>query len=466
MKSQILTRRQILRGTGVALALPWMETFAPRTARAQAATAKKRFVALYFPNGTAAFWKPTGNGSGENWKLSPILEPFAPIKQHVAVLGNISNYSPFGGHAEPSHSNCGASTWTCVKPTAGNNSISIDQVIANGLAGKTPLHSLQVGLSTLDSSPDGLPPQHSRSMSWKSPTEPLYKIVNPQAAFDRLMAGGTVGGPNTNLPTDPSAMRRRALNKSALDFIRGSASDLQKRLSSSDVKKLDQFLTSVRELEGRVGAPEMQVGMPVSCQAPARPSDAYAVGNVPAGYSRQVHADLMNDLVAVALQCDITRSVNFMLDDARSDFVYNFLKERTFTAAGSTPGNANVGSYHGLQHAGETNNGFATIGHWMVAQTTKLAQKLMAVQEGAAGSILDNTVMVLASGMKGGNHDSRDIPIAIVGSGGKVLKTDIFHNFPSDMRLVDVHKTYLERVFGITAPFGTPAGTLMPALLA
>ncbi|HEY0713535.1 MAG TPA: DUF1552 domain-containing protein, partial [Polyangia bacterium] len=284
MKSHSWTRRQVLRGTGIALALPWMETFAPSTARAQAAGAKKRFIAMYFPNGTAAFWKPTGNGSGENWKLSPILEPFAPIKQHVSVLGNISNYSPFGGHVEPSHSNCGASTWTCVKPSGGNNSISIDQIIANNLAGKTPLHSLQIGLSTLDSSPDGLPAQHSRSMAWKSATEPLYKIVNPQAAFDRLMTGA--GGPNTNTPNDPMATRRRALNKSALDFVRTSVSDLQKRLATSDVKKLDQFLTSVRELEQRVGAPEMQVGGPLSCQAPERPKDAYAVGNVPSGYSR------------------------------------------------------------------------------------------------------------------------------------------------------------------------------------
>ena len=174
----------------------------------------------------------------------------------------------------------------------------------------------------------------------------------------------------------------------------------------------------------------------------------------------------MIDLAAMAIQCDITRSINFMWDDARSDYVYNFLKERTFTDTGSTPGTAPVGSYHGLQHAGERNSGFATIGYWVAEQTTKLAQKLLAMQEGAAGSVLDNTVMTLASGMKGGNHDARDIPIVLIGSGGKVLKTDIFHNFASDMRLVDVHKTYLERVFGVTTPFGTPAGAVLPALVA
>ena len=99
-------------------------------------------------------------------------------------------------------------------------------------------------------------------------------------------------------------------------------------------------------------------------QAARAAAQTYGVGNAPAGYNRGAHATLMIDLVVMALQCDITRVVSFMLDDARSDFVYDFITERKFTATGSTPGTAPVGGYHGLQHAGETNNGFATIGWW------------------------------------------------------------------------------------------------------
>ena len=462
MTEKSFTRRAVLKGLGVALALPWLETFAPRTARAQQAAAKKRYVALYFPNGTADFWHPSG--SGDTWTLSPILEPLQPVKQYVSVLGNVSNYAPFGGHVEPSHSNLGASTWTCTKPNGAgnaNNGISIDQVIANQIGTGNLLPSLQVGLSTLDSYTDGLPGQHSRSISWKSASEPLYKTVNPQAVFDQLVAGA----PATN---DADAARRRALKKSVLDYVLESTAALQKKLSASDRAKLDQFLTSTRSLETRVADSAMQVS--AGCVTGTRPPESYTVGNVPAGYDRGKHASLMIDLVVMAIRCDITRVVSFMLDDARSDFVYDFINERKFTDTGSTEGTTPVAGYHGLQHAGNRNNGFATIGWWNAQRAAELASKLMAITEGDAGNALDNTVITFASGMHGGNHDAGDIPLALIGGGGKtaqgtVLKTNQYFAFPSEQRLADVHLTILQKVFGSPNPsFGASAG-IIPTLL-
>src|SRR5262249_6019569 len=105
MISKNCSRRQLLKGTGVALGLPWLETLAPRTAAAAVATTPRRYIGMYFPNGTANFWKPTGVGA--TWTMSPILEPLTPNKAQVTVLGNVQNYSPFGGHIEPSHGhNC------------------------------------------------------------------------------------------------------------------------------------------------------------------------------------------------------------------------------------------------------------------------------------------------------------------------------------------------------------------------
>jgi hypothetical protein len=459
----------MLKGLGVALALPWLETFAPRTARAQSAGAIKRYVALYFPNGTAEFWRPSAAGSGDAWQLSPILEPLAPVKQYVSVLSNVSNYAPFGGHVEPSHSNCGASTWTCVKPGGdgkANNGISVDQVIANRIGTGTVLPSIQIGLSTLDSSTDGLPGQHSRSMAWKSATEPLYKTVNPQAVFDRLVSG--IPATNGSMP-DPAAERRRALRKSALDYVLESAGDLQKKLSTSDRARVDQFLTSVRNLEKRVAVPSMQVTS-ANCSPISRPPESYGVGNVPQGYSRETHAGLMIDLVVMAFRCNITRVVSFMLDDARSDFVYDFLTERKFTDTGSTAGTAKVAGYHGLQHAGDRNNGFATIGWWNAQKAAQLASKLMAIEEGDAGNALDNTVITFASGMHGGNHDAQNLPIALIGGGGRtaqgtVLKTNQHFAFANEHRLADVHLTMIQKVFGgPDASFGASAG-IIPDLL-
>src|SRR6185503_20058795 len=152
MVSRNWTRRQVLKGAGLALSVPWLETFAPRTAKAQAAAARKRYMTMYFPNGTADFWRSPTTGSG--WMPSPILAPVMPVKQYVLALSNVSNTGPFGAtnnvNPEPSHSNLGASTFSGVRASGQNNGITVDQVIANHLmsspATTTKLHSLQVGL--------------------------------------------------------------------------------------------------------------------------------------------------------------------------------------------------------------------------------------------------------------------------------------------------------------------------------
>ena len=462
------SRRTLLQGTGVALALPWLESLAPRPLRAQAA-ARTRYIALYFPNGTAQFWKPRGEGAAGAWQLSPILEPLAPSKSYLSVLSNVANYSPFGGHVEPSHSNLGASTWTCIRPGGeGNeeNAISTDQVIANKIGSATTLASLQVGLSTLDSSTDGLPGQHSRSMAWKSATEPLYKQVNPQAVFDRLTSGTL--GPGMPMD-DAAAMRRRMLKKSVLDYVLDNAESVQKKLGASDRQK-PRPVPRTRSAARESASPDLQhAGRRRAASDFAR---RLPIGrrNTPGDYNRGSHATLMTDLVVMALQCDITRVVSYMLDDARSDFVYDFIKEREFTDDGSAPKDNNVGGYHGLQHAGDRSNGFATIGWWMASQANDIASKLAAIDDGDGANVLDNTVITFCSGMNGGNHDAGNIPIALIGGGGKtasgtVLKRDQHFAFGTEQALADVHLTVLNHCFGCDLDsFGASEGEL-PDLL-
>jgi hypothetical protein len=467
MNAKGWTRRNILKGTGVALSLPWLETLAPRRAEAAAAP-KKRYIPVYFPNGTADFWKPSGGGA--TWTLSAILEPLLPMKSKLTVVQGIGNYSPFGGHIEPSHGHNCASAFTGTKANgtgSANNSISVDQVIANQLVAAnggqlpTPLHSIQLGLSTLDSSPDGLPGQHSRSISWSDAATPLYKIVSPQAAFDRLVGtGAAMPSQMANAMPDPAAERRRLLRKSALDYVIQDSTTLQTRLSTGDKGRLDKFLTSVRNLETRVADPSMALSGGGNCKNMARPSLTAAVGNTPPDYNRGTHATLMIDLTVMALQCDITRVVSFMLDDARSDYVYNFITMRNFQGGGGTSvaGTGPVGGYHGLQHAGNTNDGFATIGWWNSQRVNELASKLDGIMDGA-GTILDSTVICYMCGMHGGNHDGQDLPIALVGGGGGVLKQNQYLN-GGGKNLADLHLTIINKVFGATlAKFGTPMGS-------
>jgi hypothetical protein len=478
MSGKNWTRRQVLKGAGVALSLPVLETFGPQTHKALAADAasKTRYISMYFANGTADLWTPTGLGA--NWVPSPILEPITKNKQYCTVLGNIGNYSPWAGHIEPSHGHNCASAYTGVRangPGLANNGISIDQAIANQLitnnGGKQPttVHSLQLGLTTLESSPDGIPGPHSRSISWKAADQPLGKVVSPQRAFEIMVGGGVTATPGMT-GVDPAAEKRRALNKSALDYVLASSDTLKKRLSTSDRSKLDFFMTSVRSLEQRVNAPTMPVTLS-GCTPLAKPTQAYGVGAVPAGYNRGAHATLMIDLTVMAIQCDITRVITYMLDDARSDFVYNFLNERTFTATGSTEGTRPVGGYHNLQHAGSKNNGFATIGYWNVQQVNDLVTKLAMISDGAGGNVMNNTVVQFMSGMHGDNHDSQKLPICLIGSAGGVLKAGQYINFPTVQNLQDVHLTLLTKVFGSKAtswgaPMGAYTSGIIPDLLA
>lgn len=465
MNGKTWTRRQILKGaSGVAISLPFLETLAPR--KAHAAGAVKRYINVYFPNGTAPYWKPTGGGA--NWTLSPILQPLEPFKSKTMVISNIGNYSPFGGHVEPSHGhNCAAAfTGTKANGQGNNNSaISVDQVIANQMAKDnggtppTPLHSLQLGLSTKIASFDGLPGAHSRSISWKSESEPLYNIVSPQGAFDRLTGAGA-GMPSMmgNMTTDPLAERRRLLRKSALDYIVESSTSLKTRLSRSDQGRIDKFLTSVKALETRVQNPSMPGGGAVggSCKSLTRPGYTASVDAVPANYNRGEHASLMIDLMVMAIQCDTTRVVSFMLDDARSEWVYSFLPKRSFTATGSTPGTGPVGNYHGAQH-GDAQE-FATIIHWNAQKVNEMATKLDALKESDGKSVLDSSLIMMMSGMNGGNHDGLDLPIAMVGSGGGVLRQNQYLN-GGGKNLADLHLTIINKVYGGTlSAFGKPMG--------
>lgn len=470
-KPQPISRRAVLRGAGVCLALPFLESVAPRSrAQAQSAAAK-RLVVAYFPNGAAAaYWPASGKGSGDSWKLSPILQPLAPLKSKLIAYANLENYSSMQTNksVQPSHSRFCGSFLTCddsdrirkqlnVKVA---NGVSLDQLIAQNMA--TPLRSLEVGLSTLNSNEDGRDPSLSRSIAWATQTQPLYKEVNPQAVFDRLVASGAHSTGSQPASMDTSAAdRRRALKQSALDFVLESATSLSKQLGREDKPKLDHFLSSVRDLEQRAAAVSGMLtggeGGSSMCQVGARPPVAYAVGTT-TGYDRGTHSSVMTDLIVMALQCDVTRVVTHMLDDARSDFVYSHLTTRKFSSDGSTEDNGKVGGYHGLQHAGESNNGFATINWWFSTQVAALGAKLDAIPDGD-GTLLDNTLIVYGSGMHGGDHNGQPLPLVTLGGGGAGIRTDQlvdFNAIAAGRPLRDLYLTILNGYFGLNvAGFGS-----------
>jgi hypothetical protein len=457
-----LTRRHVLRGAGVALALPWLESLAPRRARGQSAPRPVRFVPIYFPFGTdypgsPDFWSPAAPGSGDAWQLSPILEPLAPVKSHVAVLWHVDQTAYGSDAVQPGNGQLTASYLTCVAcnsagfgptpmpPAAGT---SIDQRIAQALGAR----SLQAGLSTLDSYCDG-PCEYARSISWSDPMTPLYKTVNPQDLFDQIVA-------RVSPATAPAAAGAR---KSILDFVLGNAKGVESRLGRSDRARMDQFLTSVRDLEVRVAG----VSGALACSTEQRPTLAASVGNVPPDYNRDAHANVMIDLIVMALECDAARIVSFMLDDARSQFSYDFLPLRHFTPAGSSPAMGVVEmSALAAANAGDGNDFWSTISWWYASKASLLCQKLGALPDGAEGqSLLDNSIVWFGSGQQGEDYAIR-LPVLYAGGGGGALRTNQAFTFAPSQRLSNVYLTFLRNVFGVNdARFGDSTG-IVPELLA
>jgi len=466
--NRLINRRTVLRGAGVALTLPWLASLAPRSAGAAAVTYPKRFLPIYFPNGSAEWWRPTTAGVGDAWSLSPILQPFQALKKKMIVLTGMENYSAFGPtnpDIEPSHGRAPGAFLACVDATLvrqqtkidDSNGISVDQVIAQSDQYKslTNAASMQVGLSTWESYCDGKPCSVSRSISWKSPTEPMYKQVDPGTVFTALMSGITPSGPAT-MP-DPEAEKRKVLGKSVLDAVYDNAKNTQARLGTADKAKLDQFLTSVREVENKAMGVSQGITS-ANCSPVTKPTLVAAPKGIQtnsAAYSKEAHADVMNDLIVMAFQCDVTRIISYMLEDERSEFEYSHVPKRQFSATGSVnPTNMSdtCGNYHGAQHAGANNNEFSSINWWQSVKIADLCSKLDAISDGEGVTALDNTIVMYASCMHGGNHYTNDLPVALVGGGGGILKTNQhvkYPDTPGDRPMRDLYFTILNKFYNL-----------------
>jgi hypothetical protein len=454
-----------LRGAGVALALPWLESLAPKAARA-ADTVRKRYMPIYLPNGSAEFWQPASPGAGDGWKLSSILEPLTALKAKTTILTNVENGSSFNADSsssvEPSHGRQPGAWLTCYDPGAVRaqlglteaNFPSIDQRIAKFLKGATPFDSLQVGLSTTASFCDSQPCSNSRTISWNDKDLPMYKLVDPLEVFNKLVGVAMPSTPG-GMP-DAEAQKRLVMNKSVLDAVMNNTQATRLRLGKQDQMRLDDFLEAVRAVELR--ATSMSSGMGgLACTPIAKPTmsdpnkpvnnNNYARQNS-ATYNKGTHADVMNDLIVMAFQCDATRVITYMLEDERSEFAYDHVTKRTFAGTTSTETSGTCGEYHNGGQHGDPQE-FATITWWNVSKVAELCGKLDAITEENGKTVLDNTLVMFGSCMHGSDHACNRLPLALIGSGGGTFKTDQHVQF--DKRwLRDLHHTVMTRMYGMS----------------
>ena len=247
-------------------------------------------------------------------------------------------------------------------------------------------------------------------------------LVDPQSVFDAIVQRNSGAAPSN---------RGNLGRKSVLDFVKANAASLEPKLAHSDRARFDQFLTSVRDLE----AP--RVAAFAACEPVARPTLSASVDNVPANYDRDTHANIMIDLIVMAVSCNVVPVISFMLDDARSYFVYDFLQTRHFTADGSAPTmGAPPGGLIGEANAGDGNDAWTTIQWWFASKASQLCQKLAALPDGIDGkSVLDNSVVWFGSGQQG-EEVAVNLPLLYVGGGGGALRTDQALSFaPKSQRL-------------------------------
>lgn len=440
-----LSRRTFLGGAGAAIALPWLEAMLPgvrRMARAAGDDERPRRLLFYFvPNGIhMPAWTPTADGPG--FDLPPILAALEPVRSRVSIISGLGNRPAIvpvaGDHARGT-----GSFLTCVTPTKSDgadifNSISVDQVAARAKGADTPYPSLQVGTTTgtnVGTCDSGYACAYSRNISWAGPSTPLPKLSSPRVLFDRLFAGADPGA------TLEERERRTRLRKSVLDYGRQDAKRLQTRLGSSDRAKLDEYLTSVRALENLI---DSLTGGPV-CEAPPRPgSDLEFPALVKA----------MHELMVVAMQCDQTRIISFMLGDGGSNRSFPFIDVK--------------GAHHSISHHQNDPQNLAdieAINTWEVAQLANLLERMDSIQE-VGGSMLDNSLVFWSSEIEDGNaHRHTNLPVLLAGSAGGRFHAGSHVRLAEERPLADLYIAMLE-AFGVSVEsFGSDGTHALPGLL-
>ncbi len=437
-----ISRRAMLRGLGTAVALPWLESMGSLTTWAAGTPAKRsapnRLAFLYVPNGKdMAHWTPSAEGKLGD--LPEILSALSPVKNDLLVLSGLTaDKARPHGDGGGDHARAMGAYLTGAQPrkTDGTDiraGTSVDQLAAGRIGEQTRLPSLEIGCeaSAMAGNCDsGYSCVYSSTMSWKSPTQPLPKEVNPRMVFERLF--GSAG--------TAERAHRYASRKSVLDFIRDDTRALATKISNSDKQKLGEYFTSIREVEQRMD----RVAQMPAIQPPA---GAKAPEGVPGEYGE--HLKLMCDMMVLAFQSDITRVATFVLANEGSN--------KNYPALGVREGHHEL-SHHG--HDAEKLRKIREINKFHVSQLAYLLGKLKSIREGD-GTLLDHCMIAYGSGNSDGDrHNHDDLPLLLAGRGGGTIQTGRHVRVAKETPITNLWQSLLERM-DVRVPFvGDSTGAL------
>lgn len=400
-----INRRRFLRGLGACVALPAFASLEPMrllAAPGVAAKAPVRMAFLYVPNGIipSAWWPEE---SGSNFALPATLQPLEKLRDKVQLISGLQDLSANPGvDGAGDHARAGGTflTGVRIKKTAGSDihaGVSIDQVVAQHIGHQTRFPSLELSCDSVRKAGDcdsGYSCAYAYNLAWRSANQPLTPEPNPRLVFERLFGVGSREERINNLK------RRQQEEHSILDFVMNDADAIQKKMSGRDRQKLDQYLTSVREIEQRIERAE---------HMPVNNPNADAPPGVPADFGG--HIQLMFDMLLLAFQTDSTRVATMLIAAEGSN--------RTFTEIGIAEG------HHNLTHHRNDPELIAKVKQidlWYANHLANFLQKMDETRDVDGQSLLHNSMIVYGSGNADGNrHTHTNLPILLAGNGGGTL---------------------------------------------
>lgn len=438
-----IPRRTFLRGLGVTMALPLLEAMAPALragASDRADKAPRRMAFVYVPNGVnMTDWTPSAEGT--EFEFPYILEPLEKHRNELQILSGLAHTkaNPNGdGGGDHARASATFLTGAQARKTAAIDiraGVSADQVAAQQIGRLTRLPSLEVTCDRgqqAGSCDSGYSCAYQFNMAWKSETVPLPPEVDPRLVFERLFSNG--------LETEIEGNRqiRESNNRNILDFVLEDARDLKSRLGATDRSKLEQYMSSVREIELRIEQ--------ASKFATASPDYAKPTA-IPQDYEQ--HIRVMYDLMALAFQTDTTRIATFMVAHDGSNRSYPF--------AGVSDGHHDI-SHHGGN--AEKKKKIAKINRFHVAQFAYFLEKLKSIPDGN-GTLLDNSMIVYGSGISDGNAHAHDnLPVLLAGRGGGTLLPGRHVRHAKDTPMTNLYLALLERMGTPVSRLGDSSGVL------
>jgi hypothetical protein len=453
--STAIDRRRFLRNLGICVTLPALESLTSRAFGAAAAPAALpattatgaplRTAFLYFPNGAipGAFW-PTSEG--RDFALNTTLEPLAKVKDHVQVLGGLSclsaNAGPDGG-GDHARANGAFLTGVRIKKTNGADfraGTSADQVMAQQIGLLTPYRSLELSCDTIlnvGSCDTEYACVYQHNLAWSSPTTPLTPEVSPRMLFERLFGEGPPAERAKNLAI------RQEQKRSVLDFIQSDSKRLLRDVSGRDKEKVDEYFSSVRDIEQRIHAAEQ------ARAGRAQPAADAPEAGIPGSYAEYIR--VMFDMLHLAFQTDSTRVATFMIAGDGNN--------REFAEIGVNDGHHNL-SHHG--NKADWMEKVAKIDRFYVSQLAYFLERMEQTKDLEGNSLLHNSQIVYGCANSDGNrHSHSNLPIILAGRAGGTLNPGSYTKF-NDEPVTNLYLSMMDRVGGARhiERFGDSTGRL------